>query len=200
MAKSVVITGIKSRIAYNFIRSLKDETVIGIRCEDIKDFLEEDMYLFCQGLLYPKLIEEQTQAEQEASIYTNYQSIKDACEMLLETNPNCRICIIGSESAYRGSYDGSYAEGKKMIHEYVQDAKIRFKNQQIVAISPTIILDASMTRNREDQENVIHRMKQHPKERWLFASEVAMMAKTLLYEQPYINKTVIRMHGGLDER
>jgi hypothetical protein len=33
--------------------------------------------------------------------------------------------------------------------------------------------------------------------RFLKAKEVASMAYTLLYEQPYVNRTIIRMHGGM---
>ena len=57
---------------------------------------------------------------------------------ILATNPSARICIIGSESAYRGSFDGTYAKSKAAIHRYVE-ATPTHGQQQLVAISPGII-------------------------------------------------------------
>lgn len=196
MIEDVVITGIKSNISQNFIKLLGEVNIHGVRAESIEDYLWADKYLFCQGVLYPKQEEDQSEQEREHSKFVNFQSIADACDMILAGNPRARICIIGSESGYRGSFDGNYAKYKKMIHEYIETAPIQFPTQQIVGLAPTIIEDTAMTQNRKDQDNLDRRRKEHPMGRFLKSSEVASMAYTLLYKQPYINKTVIRMHGG----
>lgn len=198
MTEEVVITGIKSSISQNFIKLLGEVNVHGIRVENINNYLMADKYLFCQGVLYSKTEEDQTKEEKKRSEFINFQSIVNACNKILEKNAKARICIIGSESGYRGSFDASYAKYKKKIHEYIETTTLQFPTQQIVGLAPTIIEDTDMTKNRKDQDNLDRRRKEHPMKRFLKSSEVASMAYTLLYEQPYINKTVIRMHGGMN--
>jgi hypothetical protein len=141
----VVITGIKSTIAVEFIKLLNDETVHGIRVEDMYKHTQADKYLFCQGFLVPKTSDEQTKLEKEKSYYINYDSIALSIANIINCNPKARICVIGSESGYRGSYDDSYAKYKKWLHKYVEDKKLLTPYQQLVGISPTIIEDSKMT-------------------------------------------------------
>lgn len=198
MTEEIVITGIKSNISQNFIKLLGEVNIHGIRVESIQDYLWADKYLFCQGVLYPKREDDQSEQEKDNSKFVNFQSIADACDKILTENSKARICIIGSESGYRGSFDGSYAKYKKMIHEYIETAPIQFPTQQIVGLAPTIIEDTAMTQNRKDHDNINRRRQEHPLKRFLYSNEVSSMAYTLLYQQPYINKTVIRMHGGMN--
>ena len=193
----VVITGIKSTIAVEFIKLLNDETVHGIRVEDMYKHTQADKYLFCQGFLVPKTSDEQTKLEKEKSHYINYDSIVLSISNIINCNPKARICVIGSESGYRRSYDDSYAKYKKWLHKYVEDKKLLTPYQQLVGISPTIIEDSKMTQDRTDIDNLNRRRSEHPMKRFLKAKEVASMAYTLLYEQPYVNRTIIRMHGGM---
>lgn len=192
----VCITGWRSRIAEEF-RSLlpTGEMVIRGNATDA-DMPLVGRYLFCQGLLIPKSRQDMTKAEQDETWHVNYVSIADKCDWILAENPCARICIIGSESGYRGSYNESYANSKQAIHDYVE-SKRTGPGQQLVAISPGIIADAGMTTRRHDKGNLQRRCLEHPMKRFLRSREVAEMANTLLYEQPYITGTVIRMHGGL---
>ena len=193
----VVITGIKSTIASEFVRLLYDDTVHGIRVEDMHRHMQADRYLFCQGYLVPKTSAEQTDQEKEKSYYINYDSIALSISNIINYNPKARICVIGSESAYRGSYDDSYAKNKRLIHKYIEDKELLTPYQQLVGIAPTIIEDSKMTRDRTDIDNLKRRRNEHPMKRFLMAKEVALMAYTLLYDQPYVNRTIIRMHGGM---
>ena len=193
----VVITGIKSTIATNFISMLSDETVHGIRVENMHNYLQADKYLFCQGYLVPKTSKEQSPEESEKSYYVNYKSIVNSIESIIDKNPKARICVIGSESGYRGSYDDNYAKYKKKIQSFIEDKKLLTPYQQLVGIAPTIIEDSKMTRDRTDIDNLNKRRSEHPMRRFLKAEEVAHMAYVLLYEQPYVNRTIVRMHGGM---
>ena len=193
---NVIITGIKSNIAHEFIKCLSTETVMGVRVEDMPEYSHfGDLFVFCQGFLLPKTIKEQTEEEKDKSMWINYKSIKESCDMIFEINENARVCILGSESGYKGSYDGSYAKWKKEIHEYIETKELK-PNQQLVGIAPTIVEDTKMTQDRKDVDNLNRRRDNHPMKRFLTSEEVGKMIYTLLYEQPYINKTVIRMHGG----
>ncbi|TIX28910.1 SDR family oxidoreductase [Mesorhizobium sp.] len=193
---TIVITGWRSAIADEFKRLLRsaEVTVHGKPMEP--NFpIDAQRYLFCQGLLRPKKIEDQTEAEIKEGIEVNFASIVRACDLIFASNDLARVCIIGSESGYRGSFDENYASSKALIHRYIETKRLA-PHQQLVGISPGIIGDCRMTTSRTDVHNLVRRRDEHPKKRFLEASEVAAMARTLLYFQPYITGTVIRMHGG----
>lgn len=189
---SVLITGWRSRIAEEFRGSLD----VPCRRGDIYA-IETDAshYLICNGLLRAKKIEDQTTEERSEGWRANYHAIVDACDVILAANDTARICVIGSESGYRGSYDGVYAWAKAALHHYVKTTRLK-PDQQLVAISPGVIGDAGMTTRRHDVERLEKRRKIHPKGRFLTSAEVAEMAAFLLFEAPYCTGCVVRMHGG----
>lgn len=192
---TIVITGWRSQIAHEFRRIISSNEV-SIHGEPLKTHPPQaERYLFCQGLLWPKRASDQTEAEVRESIEVNCDSIIRWCELILQNNQIARICIIGSESGYRGSFDGTYAAAKAMIHRYVETRRVG-EFQQLVAISPGIVEDAGMTLRREDKGRLARRRAEHPKKRFLQSAEVASLARTLLYFQPFINNAIIRMHGG----
>lgn len=195
---TIVITGWRSAIAEEFRRLLRsNEVTIHGKPLEPNFPLDAERYLFCQGLLRPKSFEEQTENEIREGIEVNYGSIVRLCDLIIARNDFARICVIGSESGYRGSYDENYASSKALLHTYVESKRLRTPDQQLVAISPAIIGDCRMTVERKDVENLERRRREHPKKRFLEAREVAEMAKILLYHQPYISGAVVRMHGGL---
>ena len=194
---TVCITGWRSKIAEEFraLMPAGERPVWGRPCE--AEFPVADRYLFCHGLLRPKQMHDQTTKERDEGWMVNHISTACQCDRIIETNPKARICIIGSESAYRDSFDGTYAVAKRAVHLYVEGKALRSPGQQLVAISPSIIDDCGMTTRRLDHGNLRRRLAEHPMGRFLMAREVAQMAHTLLYHPPYISGTVIRMHGGL---
>lgn len=191
----IVITGWRSRVAVEFLALLPSEET-ATRGDCVNDKLPvADRYLFCQGVLRPKQFHEQSAEEIEESYVVNYRSIRNACDEILVSNPAARVCVIGSESGYRGSYDGTYAAAKADLHRYVETRELG-PGQQLVAVSPWIIGDAGMTKVRKDGANLERRREEHPKGRFLTAAEVALMAFHLLYvDRGYTTGTVIRMHG-----
>lgn len=193
---TVVITGWNSQIAVEF-RQLApaDETFMRAQAGD-SSFGGGDRYLLCHGLLWPKSAREQTENEVRESWEVNCYSVIRLCTQVFASNPAARICIIGSESGYRGSFDESYARSKDAVHRFVETHSIG-AGQQLVAISPWIIEDCGMTTSRTDIANLGRRRIAHPMQRFLKAREVARLALHLLYEQAFISGTVIRMHGGL---
>ncbi len=181
---SVCITGWRSKIAEEFRALLDGPAMWGKPCED--DFPAADRYLFCHGLLL---------GDPDESWLVNYISTATQCDWIFRTNPMAKVCIIGSESAYRGSFDKAYAEAKASLHRYIEGKKLNSWAQQLVGISPGIIEDCGMTTRRTD--NLSRRRDAHPMGRFVTAKEVASLAHHLLYHQPYISGTIIRMNGGL---
>ena len=188
------IYGWNSRISEE-LRRLLPEKETAVR-GDLNEAPPEALrYLFAVGVLYPKRLKDQTEAERAESWRVNCEAVVRLCDDILAHNPAARICVIGSESAYRGSFDGGYARAKRHLHRYIEEKRIG-PRQQLVGVSPGIIADAGMTLRRADKDNLAERRDAHPMKRFLTAMEVGKMAHHLLYEQPYVSGTVVRMHGG----
>lgn len=159
--------------------------------------LGADRYLITQGLIRSKHSSEQTQDEIAEGWAVNYGDVKQACEQILSANDRARICVIGSESGFRGSFDDVYAEAKAQLHAYVETRGLNSPRQQLVCVSPGVIEDAGMTLRRNDPDRLEQRRKGHPQRRFLRSAEVARLVHFLLYvDQGYLSNTVIRMHGG----
>jgi NAD(P)-dependent dehydrogenase (short-subunit alcohol dehydrogenase family) len=155
-----------------------------------------DRYLFCAGFLAGEHIHQLSSAERQATMEVNFLSVVADCETILAKNPDARICIIGSESGFSGSFDAAYAGSKAAIHTYVETKPLS-PGQQLVAVAPSIISDAGMTLRRDDRALLDQRAATHPKRRFLLAREVAALVHFLLYvDEGYLSGTVIRMHGG----
>ena len=161
--------------------------------------MDGERYLFTQGVIHQKKVGQQTEAELWETWQVNVTSVMQDCEKLLENNPNARICVMGSESGFKGSFDMAYAAAKRGLHHYVEHRRISYPDQQLVCVAPTCIEGSGMNkrRNEDGQRALLRRVGEHPKFRWLAAEEVAKMVHFLLYvDRGYTSGCVIRMNGG----
>lgn len=193
---TIAITGIRSIIAQEFVKLLPDEKVYKVTRAGTLP-LEAHRYLFCQGVLAGTEIGKMPIERATETWTSNFGQIAARCDMIIERNENARICIITSESGFKGSYDTCYAGAKAAMNLYIETKKLKYPGQQLVGIAPTIIADAKMTTDRKDYDECMERGAQTRIGRWLTAAEVARLAYFLLYEgTEYISNTVIRVHGG----
>ena len=81
-------------------------------------------FLFCQGLMRPVPLAEQSEAELAASFFANAGAVMRSCDRILEDNPSARICVIGSESGFAWSYDGAYAAAKAALHRHCETKRL----------------------------------------------------------------------------
>jgi NAD(P)-dependent dehydrogenase (short-subunit alcohol dehydrogenase family) len=156
-------------------------------------------YLFCAGLIRQTVIDKQSDEEIAETFMVNAGSVIKECDRLLSVNPYARICVVGSESAYKWSYDGAYAAAKAALHKYVETKRLQAPMQQLVCVAPSCILKTGMNlqRNAAGVEALEKRRLEHPKKRWLGPHEVARMIHFLLcVDAGYTTNTVIRMNGG----
>jgi NAD(P)-dependent dehydrogenase (short-subunit alcohol dehydrogenase family) len=178
-----------------WILDKRDDVAIIARAEPVP--LRAERYLFCQGLLRPERIGDQSEEEIAESFLVNAAQIIRECDTIFAENENARVCVIGSESGFSWSHDGSYAAAKAALHQYVETKKLTKPGQQLICIAPGMIGDAGMTARRKDQENVNLRCASHPKGRLLTSVEVARMIYHSLYvDEGYLSGIVIRMNGG----
>lgn len=159
--------------------------------------LDGDRYLFCAGLIRPKVIADQSEHEIAETFMANAGAVMQACDRIIGANDDARICVIGSESGFAWSFDGAYAAAKAALHRYVETKRLRTPEQQLLCLAPGIVGDAGMTLRRKDVEGLAMRCEQHPKRRFLAAEEVARLIHYALYiDRGYLSGTVIRMNGG----
>ncbi len=193
---SIAIRGFGSSIARGFSILYPSEEVFQISRGQAPPF-DIRRYLICQGILYGKKRIDMSAEEIFDTYQVNCHQMVDMCEKILENNDRARICVMGSESGFSGSYDECYADAKSILHHYVETTVIK-PEQQLVCVSPTIIEDSGMTIRRTDVDNLNNKRRGHPKGRFLSSREVAKMIHFLLYEdEGYTTGTIIRMHGGM---
>jgi NAD(P)-dependent dehydrogenase (short-subunit alcohol dehydrogenase family) len=160
-------------------------------------FLAFDKVIFLQGLLIGKKQNLKSTKEIYDQLSVNLLSIVEICEYIIEHKKNVKIIILGSESGLKGSFDKSYFLSKSALHHYVLEKKLKYKNQQLVCISPSTIGDSKMTLNRSDKKNLLLLRKEHPKRRFLKSSELANLIYKVLFEiTDYISNTIIHVDGG----
>ena len=160
---------------------------------------DAEKYLFCAGLIHQKRASHQTDDEIRDAFEVNAVSVIRECERLIENNPNARICVIGSESGFKGSFDAVYAVAKAGLHRYVETKRLKYPDQQLVCVAPTCVLNTGMNRQRnaDGVASLERRRLLHPKMRWLQPMEVARMIHFLLcVDEGYTTSVVVRMSGG----
>lgn len=182
----IAVTGYRTTIVQE-LQGLVDDEVFRIDL-DLSDFgcpIEApivDRYVLAAGVLHQKSILEQSAAEIQESLAVNLVNTIRLSEWILEHNPVARICIIGSESGFKGSYDTTYAAAKAGVHQYVT-SKATGPEQQLVCVAPHIIFDSGMTERRNDYMAI--REKAHQLMR---AQDVARTVKRLLYDLHITNR------------
>jgi NAD(P)-dependent dehydrogenase (short-subunit alcohol dehydrogenase family) len=210
----VVATGPDTTIVKEFAKLMPDgDRLVGVGIVDYDIYLDlssaepqpiadavpldADRYVLAAGLLRPKRIWQQTDAEIRSSMAVNMLSTVQICELVLNANPNARIVVLGSESGMKGSFDTTYFLAKAALHAYVRERAIGHPGQQLVCVAPSTIGDSGMTQRRADQHNVEKLVGTLPKRRLLTANEIAATIHFLLYGAgSYISNTVIEVNGG----
>jgi short-subunit dehydrogenase len=143
-------------------------------------------FVLAAGVIYSKSIRAQSADEIVAGVAVNMVNVARLCETILDTVPAARICVIASESAFKGSFDESYAMSKAGVVTYVATRAVKC-SQLLVAIAPPIIADSGMTQRRHDYPDVLsHR-------RHVFARDVAANVYRHLYESETGRNMVDRM-------
>jgi NAD(P)-dependent dehydrogenase (short-subunit alcohol dehydrogenase family) len=155
--------------------------------QEIEDGPCPDRILIADGLIRNTRIQDQSKAEIEDSLWINLVSVVRICNMILETNPQARICVIGSESGINGSHDETYALAKAGLHAYVKWHQTTM-NQQLVCVCPPLIGDSYWVSQRHDYPDVLERRP------WCRAMDVAKAIKGALYERgPEVTNLILRV-------
>lgn len=158
----LAVTGIRTSIVQEYLaltgeaafRIDADLSRPGVRIE----LPDADRFLLAAGVLHGKPIGELTPEQFEECVQVNLVNTIRICEQVLRQFPKARICVIGSESAYNGSYDLAYAVTKAALHRYVELRSVGTE-QTLALVSPPIIVDSGMTLRRSDYAEVLARRR-----------------------------------------
>ena len=210
MHKNILITGGTSKVCFYLKKIIpkkykiyspgKDDWNLSNLDFDKKkiDLIKKcDKIFLCHSILSNKkhLLKSENEIHNQLNI--NLLSKIKICEISLKYNPKARIFIIGSESGLKGSYDIAYALSKSSINKYVEERKIFYKEQQLICIAPSTIIDGKMTLKRKDQKNVRKSVKNNPKKRGLYSREISKLIYDLSFNNTdYLTNTVINVNGG----
>ncbi len=207
---TLAVTGARTSIVQGLLRLVPDEQVVSIGRRNDDDVrvdlagefdvtavpVDVERYVFAAGLLIPKPLSQQHFAETAASLAVNLTSVVRICEHVLENNPRARIAVVSSESS-RGSFDTTYFLAKVALDAYVEGRRLSAPGQQLVAVSPTIIMDSGMTQRRQDLDSVDQRALRTPKGRLLRADEVSRLLHYVLYvNEGTLTNTVVHLNCG----
>ena len=210
MYKNILITGGSSKISSHLKRLIPKKYNIYSPSKKNWNFSNADfskdnvnlikkcdkIYLF-HSILISKAHLSKSYEEIVNQININLLSIIKICEISLKYNRKAQIFILGSESAIKGSFDIVYSLTKSSIHKYVEERKILYKDQQLICIAPSTIIDSKMTLRRKDKKNVIKSIKNNPKKRGLYSKEVSKLIYDLSFSNSkYLSNTVININGG----
>lgn len=161
------------------------------------DLLAYDNIIINVGSLLNKNLMEQEISEQVGSLRINLLSIVNISECVLNTNNKAKICIIGSESATKGSYDTSYFLSKAALEKYICEKRLKSPAQRIFGVAPSTIVDAGMTTRRDDSETLARYLSEHPKSKFLTCDEVADIILELFSAKfDYYTNDVLQLNGG----
>jgi NAD(P)-dependent dehydrogenase (short-subunit alcohol dehydrogenase family) len=188
------VTGTKSTIAQEFtaLCTLDGQPVVEASIDDMPRDL--DSYLICTGFLAGKDLVHISDEDAARTWELNFLKPARFADEVFQFNPKARICIIGSESGFAGSFDMAYAGAKAALHLYIQQKKLA-GDQLLIGLAPHIIWDTRMTQSRSDLEVLAKRGEGNRLGRWLSALEVAREAYGLLQGSPSLSGTVVRMRA-----
>ena len=210
MSKQILVTGGSSKIGKEFIKLLPKNIVINnpkrsewdlsknkFNKKQLNLIKNSDKIVILHSKLSSKSHLKKSLKDITNQICINLTSIIRICEIALNTNPKARIIILGSESGLKGSYDIIYALTKSSIHKYVEERKIKYKDQQLLCLAPSTISDGKMTLKRKDKKNVKNSININPKKRGINSKEISIFIYKLLFEiTDYISNTTIHIKGG----
>tara|TARA_Y100000591_G_scaffold109378_1_gene93013 strand:+ start:399 stop:1046 length:648 start_codon:yes stop_codon:yes gene_type:complete len=210
MSKQILVTGGSSKIGKEFVKLLPKNIIIKkpnkIEWDLSKDkfnrkqvnlIKNSDKIVILHSKLSSKSHLKKSLKDITNQICLNLTSIIRICEIALNSNPKARIIILGSESGLKGSYDIIYALTKSSIHKYVEERKIKYKDQQLLCLAPSTISDGKMTLKRKDKKNIKKSIYINPKKRGIKSKEISIFIYKLLFEiTDYVSNTTIHINGG----
>lgn len=201
------IFGSENEIALNLIaKASKEHEYIQIKrsseiYDDVKKFEIPNNRIgivYLSSILVPAKFYDRSKAD----IFEQYKINAAIPIQLMEyLNDNCDVgfdfIYVSSESGKKGSFDSGYAITKNCVEFFIRELYLKHHESRVLCVSPSTIEDSRMTLRRDDVQRLKAYKKNHPKKRFLTASEVASVIHSLMgAEFSYLTNTTIELNGG----
>jgi short-subunit dehydrogenase len=189
----LAVTGLRTTIVHEYLKLNPFERIARIEGmpsladpAPVLSIPRADYYILAAGVLHQKKLVQQTGAEIVESFCVNFVNVVRICEEVFSKYEHARVCVIGSESGYKWSFDDTYAGSKAAVHSYIENRRVK-PSQQLVGVAPIVISDAGMTMRRDDYPFVLRRRST------VTSKEVAEIIVGLFNGEITLNNTVVRM-------
>jgi len=194
------IIGSTSLISKHIKKVKKDVTLI--KTEKILDldfenfFNEGDTIVYISSVLRNKRLEDQTESEWTESFLINTIIPIKIIKFLNKNISDFTFCYIGSESAFKGSFDDTYFLSKNSTQKFIEAFKLKSENSRIFTISPSTILSGMTLRRSDTSRLEEYRLKMRNK-RFIGLEEISNVIISLCSPDfNYLSNETININFG----
>jgi hypothetical protein len=189
---SLISSSIKDKI----IDSILIETKSLLDLEFHNYFEDGDIIVYVSSILRNKRLEEQTAEEWHESFFINTILPIRIIKYLNENISNFTFCYLGSESAYKGSFDDVYFLSKNATQNFIEKFKLKSDKSRIFSIAPSTIL-SGMTLRRSDKDRLENYRQLLRNKRFLGVSEISDIIIVLCSSKfAYMSNETININFG----
>tara|TARA_B100001027_G_scaffold31919_1_gene19242 strand:+ start:296 stop:904 length:609 start_codon:yes stop_codon:yes gene_type:complete len=194
------IIGSTSMISKHIKKINKDVVLIKthkILNSDFENFFNEgDTVVYMSSILRNKRLENQSESEWTESFLINTIIPIKIIKFLNKNINNFTFCYIGSESAFKGSYDDTYFLSKNSTQKFIEAFRLKSKNSRIFTISPSTILSGMTLRRSDTSRLEEYRLKMRNK-RFMALDEISKMIISLCSKDfNYLSNETININFG----
>ena len=175
---------------------LKSEESMRTACERIDGHI--DVFAHFAGIMLSKSLPEAGYAEITEMMQVNLIAPMYLISQILpKLSDDGLIILLGSQSAYKGSYDDLYAVSKSAIHGLVGSLAPKLApHKRIINVAPGITRDTRMT-DRRSEEDLARASARVPLNRLAEAKEIAEICMQLCDRKfSYMTGNTIDVNGG----
>lgn len=159
-------------------------------------FKDGDTILYVSSILRDKRLEEQTADEWHESFFINTILPIRIIKFLNQNFLSFTFCYLGSESAYKGSFDDTYFLSKNSTQNFIEKFKLKSENSRIFSIAPSTIL-SGMTLRRTDNERLEKYKLLMRNKRFLGVKEISDIIILLCSDKfAYLSNETINLNFG----
>tara|TARA_B100000787_G_scaffold146019_1_gene116482 strand:+ start:14364 stop:14972 length:609 start_codon:yes stop_codon:yes gene_type:complete len=164
---------------------------------DFENFFSEgDTIVYMSSVLRNKRLEDQTDSEWSESFLINTVIPIKIIKFLNNNINNFTFCYIGSESAFKGSFDDTYFLSKSSTQNFIEKFKLKSDNSRIFTIAPSTILSGMTLRRSDTFRLEDYRLKMRNK-RFITIEEISNVIITLCSTDfSYLSNETININFG----
>lgn len=194
------IIGSSSLISKHIKKVKKEVTLIEthkVLNLDFENFFDDgDTIIYMSSVLRNKRLEEQTKSEWIESFLINTIIPIKIIKFLNNNINDFTFCYIGSESAFKGSYDDTYFLSKNSTQKFIESFRLKSENSRIFNIAPSTILSGMTLRRSDTSRLEEYRLKMRNK-RFITIEEISNIIISLCSKDfSYLSNETININFG----